>query len=129
MTQEIFSDAQLALERRRAFRDARFERRIGCLQRVGGAPPLVVQLRVTDRARDLARNDRHQVAIVLVKRLAHRALDREHPHELVADEEWNGNLALGVRQARDRHDIADFRSAAGLHHLPPLRRGVRALLS
>ena len=67
MVQEIFSDAQLALERRRPFGDARFERRIGRLQRVGGSPPLIVQLRVADRARDLVRDDRHQAAIVLVE--------------------------------------------------------------
>ena len=67
MIQEILGDAQLALERRRPFGDPRFERRIGRLQRVGGPPPLVVQLRVADRARDLVRDDCHQAAIVLVK--------------------------------------------------------------
>ena len=129
MAQEIFGDAQLALERRRPFRDARFERRIGGLQRLRGAPPLVVELRVADRAGDLVRDDRHQAAIVLVECLPHRALDREHADELVANEERDRDLALRVGQARHRHDVADFRAAAGLHHLAPLRRGVGALLT
>ena len=70
MAQQILGDAQLALERRRPFGDARFERGIGRLQRLGGAPPLVVQLRVADRARDLVRDDRDQAAIVLVEACA-----------------------------------------------------------
>src|SRR5262249_43275167 len=129
MPQQIFSGAQLALERSRSFRDAHFERRIGQLQLFGCAPPIVVQLRVTDRARDLVRDDRHQAEGMLVKRLPHRALDREHAYELVADKEGNCDLALCVWQTGDRDHVADFHAATGLHHLPPLRRGVRTLLS
>jgi hypothetical protein len=73
--QEILGDAQLALERRRPFRDPRFERGIGGLQRFGGPPPLVVELRITDRAGDLIRDNRHQTAIVRVECLPDRAFD------------------------------------------------------
>ena len=129
LVQEIFGDAQLALERRRPFRDARFERRIGRLQRLGGAPPLVVELRVADRAGDLVRDDRHQAAIVLVECLPHRALDREHP---TSSSRMRSGIAIWLSafgKPGTGTDVADFRVAAGLHHLPPLRRRVGALLS
>jgi hypothetical protein len=127
--QEIFGHTQLTLERRRPFRDARFERRIGCLQRVGRAQPLVVQLRVADRARDLVRDDRDQAAIVLVKGSRLRTLDREHSNQFVANQQRNRDLALRVGQTRDRYGVANVRAAAGFHHLPPLCRRVRTLLS
>ena len=128
LVQEIFRDAQLALERRRPFRDPRFERRIGGLQRLRRAPALVVELCVPDRAGDLIGDDRHQAAIVRIECLPNRALDRKHSHQLVANEEGDGDLALGVGQTGHRHDVADFRGASRLHHLAALRRGVGALL-
>ena len=129
MAQEILRDAQLAFQRLGPFRDPRFERRIGCLQRLGRAPSFVVKLCVTDGARDLVRDDRHQVAVVFVERLPHGALDREDSNQFVADEERNRDLALCVRQAGDRHGVADLHSAPRLHHLTALRRGVGTLLS
>ena len=75
LLQEILGDAQFALERRRALRDARFERGIGGLQRVRRAPAFVIQLRVPDRAGDLIGDDRHQAAIVAIEGLPQRAFD------------------------------------------------------
>ena len=65
---------------------------------------------------------------MLAKRQRHGTLDREHPDQLVPDEQWNGNLALRVGQTRDRHRLSDAGLEAGLHRLAPLRRGIGALL-
>ena len=66
---------------------------------------------------------------MLVKCLPLRTLDREHSNQFVANEQRNRDLALRVGQARDRHCVTNVRAAAGLHHLAPLCRRIRTLLS
>ena len=90
--------------------------------------PLLVEPRVVDRARDLVGDDRDELALVLAEGAPHRALDREHADQLVAHQQRNGDLALRVGQAGDGNGVAELLAATGLHHLPPLRRGVRPLL-
>ena len=96
VAQELLGDAQLALERGGPFGDARLERRVGRLQRLGGAAALLVELRVVDRAGDLVGDDRDEPAIVLAEASAARALDREDADQLVADQQRDRDLALGV---------------------------------
>ena len=79
-------------------------------------------------AGNLVGDDRDQRAVVLAERAPHRALDREHADQIVADHEGNRELALRVRQAGNGNRVRDFSPAARLDHLAALRRGVGALL-
>ena len=117
--------AQLALERRRALR-ARAPRATHSPPAGPVARPLLEEPRVVDRARDLVRDDRDEPLLVLAEGPLHRALDREDADQLVAHEQRNRELALGVRKPRHRHGVAELLASPGLHHLPPLRRDIRA---
>ena len=129
LAQKFLGNAQLALERRRSLRDPRLERRVRRLQRVGGAPPFLVEPRVVNRARDLVGDDQEQAATMLAERALHGALDREDPDQFVPDQQRDGDLALGIVQAGNRNRVAKLLATARLHHLPSLRRGVGALLA
>ncbi len=128
VVQECLCDAQLALELGGPFRDARLERFIGGLELLGGAAALLVQLGVADRAGDLVRDDQDEPAVVRVERLRHGALDREHADQLVPDQQRDRDLALGIGEPGNGHGVAELGAAAGLDHLPALRRRIRPLL-
>ena len=127
--EELLGDAQLALERRRPLRDARFERRVGLLQRLGGAPSLLVEPRVVDRARDLVGDDRHQAALVLAERARHGLSIENTP---ISSSRMSSGMAIwlsALGRPGTGIGVAELRAAAGLHHLraaAPRRRRAAA---
>ena len=98
------------------------------VERLRSLSPLRVEPCVVNRARNLVRNDGHEVTLMLTKRARHGTLDREHADEIVADEQWNGDLAFRVREARNGDRLSELRTPTSLFHLASLSRSVGALL-
>ena len=128
IAQQLFRDAQFALERRRAFRHADLERCVRRLQGNGRLRALFEELRVVDGNRNLIGHNRHEAPLMGAERPLHRTLDRKHTDQLVAREQWNRELTLGVRKPGHGR-LAQFLTAPRFHHLAPLRRRVRTLLT
>src|SRR4029434_2752243 len=89
---------------------------------------LLVQPGIVDRTRDLVGDDGHEVSIVVPEGAWDGTLDREHPDQIVANEQRNGDLTLGVGKTRHRDRVSQLRLSTRLLHLAPLCRGVGALV-
>ena len=125
---QLLRHAQLALERRRPLGDTQFKRSVQRLELFGAAAALFVKPRVVNGAGNLVGDDRDQRAVVLAERAPHRALDREHADQIVADHEGNRELALRVRQAGNGNRVRDFSPAAAANPCE-CRRSYRAAVS
>src|SRR5262245_50323669 len=101
MLPRLARHAQLTLQLRRALAHALLERLVRLLK-------LREKTRAPDRARRLVRDDRNEILVVLRERARHRSLDREDADELVAHEERDRDLALGVRKPRHGNVVAQL---------------------
>ncbi len=129
VVQECLSDAQLALELGGPFRDARLERFVGGLSSSAARRRSSYSCALRIALAIWLATIENEPAVVLVERLRHGALDREHADQLVADQQRDRDLALGVGESGNGHGVAELGAAAGLDHLPALRRRIRSLLS